>query len=282
MKERFSPAQFKTVITLLALLLGVKLVWFVVETVWLPASGVNYVEEKGGNALYYNVKITPNEAPVPVQQTVKPVENAGSIKDIELLGIYSASDSTVVTVLYKKKTKVLGKGEEINGFVLEGAEKRAAVFSKSGKRYTLELLKPKKSTGKSTFSIATPEPTPSKAEEKDRPEGEIVTEGDRILVDKSLVTYYADNMDDILNDVGFAPEEDKGSLGGFRVSFLKKGSHFEQLGLKRGDVITSINGQEIRSYNDAVEVYKNIKNLDGLNLTIIRGKKEMELEYEIN
>ncbi len=74
---------------------------------------------KGGKALYYRVKLSPNEAPAPT--TTKPLQTAGSIKDIKLLAIYNASDVTVVTVEYKRKTKVLAKGEAINGFVLEGA-----------------------------------------------------------------------------------------------------------------------------------------------------------------
>ena len=75
----------------------------------MPTSGVDHVEEKGGKALYYRVKLSPNGAPAPTTDK-KPVQIAGSIKDIRLLAIYNASDVTVVTVEYKRKTKVLAKG----------------------------------------------------------------------------------------------------------------------------------------------------------------------------
>ena len=96
-------------------------------------------QQKGGKALYYRVKLSPNEAPPPTSVT-KPVQVVGSIKDITLLAIYNASDITVVTVEYKRKTKVLSKGEAINGFVLEGAGNNYATFSKNAKIYKIPLV----------------------------------------------------------------------------------------------------------------------------------------------
>ena len=110
MKHLFKPQVVKGLWALLILLLVVKSVWFFVEVLWLPTIGVDHVEEKGGKALYYRVKLSPNEAPAPTT-TKRPVQTAGSIKDIKLLAIYNASDVTVVTVEYKRKTKVLAKGE---------------------------------------------------------------------------------------------------------------------------------------------------------------------------
>ena len=64
---------------------------------------------------------------------------SGSIRDITLLAIYNASDATVITVSHKKKTKVLGLGENINGFVLEGAGHDFATFRKDAKTYRTEM-----------------------------------------------------------------------------------------------------------------------------------------------
>ena len=283
MKHLFKPEVLKWLIASLLLLLILKLLWFIIEVVWLPSSGVDHIEERGGKALYYRVKLTPNEAPAPQKPKVtRPVKSGGSIKDIELLAIYNASDITVVTVSYKRKTKVLSKGEEINGYVLESAESRFATFSKASKSYTISLIKSKKedaSVGK--IKDAT---TPSKAESVSttKAEGEIIDAGDHKIVDRSLVEHYGKNMKEVMKDIGIADEKDGNDLKGFRVTFVRKNSPFSKLGLRRGDVIRSINGQEITSYNTALNVYKNIDKMDGLSLTVTRGKEEMELEYEIN
>ena len=278
MKPLFKPERVKGLWMLLGLLLVVKMLWFAVEVIWLPTTGVEYSEEKGPKALYYRVKLSPNEAFAPTATPTAPIEVAGSIKDITLLAIYNASDSTVVTVEYKRKTKVLAKGEEINGFVLEGAGSNYATFSKDAKTYKVDLQI--KTKGNSTINSITPSSadTPSAS----KPEGEVIDAGDHKIVDKSLVAYYAKNMDDIYKNIGIAEVKKGNVLEGFRVSFIRKGSPFEKLGMKRGDVIKSINGQKIDSYNVAFDIYKNIENINNLTLVIERGKEEMELEYEVN
>jgi general secretion pathway protein C len=277
MKHLFKPQVVKGLWTLLILLLVVKSIWFFVELLWLPTIGVEHMEKKGGKALYYRVKLSPNEAPEPTT-TQKPVQTAGSIKDIKLLAIYNASDITVVTVEHKRKTKVLAKGEEINGFVLEGAGSNYATFSKNAKMYKIHLIISTKGddTIKSTKSSSSSVSTVNKVE------GDVVDAGDHKIIDKSLVDHYAKNMDDIYKNIGISEVKKGNDLQGFRISFVRKGTPFAKLGVKRGDVIKAINGQKIDSYNAAFDVYKNISNIDNLTLVIERGKEEMELEYEVN
>jgi len=118
MKNLFKPEMFKKILSALVLLLVLKLLWFIVEVLWLPAIDIDQEIEQGGKSLYYRVKLTPNAAPAPKKTVIKaPVRQSGSIRDITLLAIYNASDTTVITVSYKKKTKVLGLGENINGFM---------------------------------------------------------------------------------------------------------------------------------------------------------------------
>jgi general secretion pathway protein C len=52
--------------------------------------------------------------------------------------------------------------------------------------------------------------------------------------------------------------------------------------MKAGDVLKAVNGQILDSYEAAFDTYKNINDAEGLTLTVQRGNKEMELEYEIN
>jgi len=282
MKHLFKPQAMKGLWSLLILLLVIKFIWFLVEILWLPTSGMEHAEEKSVKALYYRVKLSPNKAPAPTVEK-KPVKVVGSIKDIILLAIYNASDVTVITVEYKKKTKVLSKGDEINGFMLEGAGSNFATFSKKSKTYKVDLFKSKKDA-KSTSSIKkVPVTSPSKpvAVSKEAA-GEIVDAGDHKIIDKSLFDHYAENMDDIYENIGITEVKEGKDLKGFRISFVRKGSPFAKLGVRKDDMIKSINGQEINSYNAAFNMYKNIQNAKNLTLIIIRGKEEMELEYEIN
>ncbi|HFQ60866.1 MAG TPA: PDZ domain-containing protein [Epsilonproteobacteria bacterium] len=279
MKHLFKPEVFKGIFGVLVLFLLIKILWFVVEVLWLPTTGVDQAARKGSKALYYRVKLTPNQAAAPVTNTVKrPVKQAGSIKEIKLLAIYNASDATVVTAAYKSKTKVLSRGENINGFVLEGAGNNFATFSKQSKTYKVYLVKEKSSGISAVKTISTTGPKSKSA----APKGDVADAGDHKIIDRSLLDHYAKNMDDIYKNIGIGEVRKGKDLAGFRITFVRKDSPFAKLGIRRDDVIKSINGQEINSYNAAFGVYKNIQDIDNLTLVIQRGKEEMELEYEIN
>ncbi len=282
MKHLFNSTYLKTIITLIVLLLIIKVLWFVVEVTQLPTAGVDQVKETGVKALYYRVKLTPNEAPAPVKKKPRKVKKpVGNIKDITLYAIYNGSDVTVVTIGYKGKTKVLSKGDEINGFVLEGAGSNYATFSKASKTYRVNLVKSKQSTRNSVKKVREAMSEEKKPSSSDMPEGDITDAGDHKIVDRSLIDHYAKNMDDIYKNIGITESKKNGEMQ-FKISFVRKNSPFAKLGVKRGDVIKSVNGQEINSYNAAFDMYKNIKNIENLTLVIQRGKEEMELEYEIN
>ena len=277
MKHLFKPEILKGLWTLLIVLLVIKVLWFLFAVVWLPSSGLDQLEERGGKALYYRAKLSPNEAPAPtIRKKVVPI--TGSIGDITLLAIYNASDVTVVTIEYKRKTKVLARGDEINGFALEGAGNNYATFSKNGKMYKVTLRIISKGNG----SIQASKPASAPSSRKRKVEGEVVDAGDHKIVDRSLLEHYTQNMDDIYKNIGIKEIKKGKELEGFSISFIRKGSPFAKLGLKRGDVIQSINGQKIDSHKAAFEMYKNMKDIDNLSLVIKRGKEEMELEYEIN
>jgi general secretion pathway protein C len=279
MKHLFKPRILKWIVVLLVVVLAVKLVWLAVEMTLLPTVGVNQAEEVGGKSLYYRVELSSNKVAAP--KKVEKRKPAGSIRDIELLAIYNAADTTVVTVMYKQKTKVLARGEEINGFILEGAGSNYAIFSKKGKNYRVDLIKGKKGTGSGSIRTVMPA-TSSDVAAASRTEGEVTDAGDHKIVDRSLLKHYAKNMDDIYKNIGIAEIKEGSTLKGFKITFVKRGSPFAKLGVRRGDIIKSINGQEINSYNSAFNMYKNIQNVDNLTLVIQRGKEEMELEYEIN
>ncbi len=280
MKHLFKPERFYGLLLFLGTLLAVKLLWFIVEVVWLPSSGKDHIEERGGKSLYYRTKLTSPESAVPIVKKPLPSPKpVGSIKDIKLLGIYHASDATVVTVLYKGKTKVLAQGEVVNGFTLETAGSDYALFGKHGKSYRVDLLRKQNTANRSSIR---PVLFSKKRKDSSMAEGEIVDAGDHRIVDKNLIQHYAGNMQEIMKNIGIVEVKDGQALKGFRVTFVRRNTPFAKLGLRRGDIIKAVNGQEINTYSAAMNVYKHINEMENLTLTIKRGKEEMELEYEIN
>jgi general secretion pathway protein C len=74
-------------------------------------------------------------------------------------------------------------------------------------------------------------------------------------------------------------------LKGFRLSGVFKGTLPNLLGLKTGDVITSINGQSLESIDGATQMYMSLRTASALSVEFTRSKggerQENKLEVEI-
>lgn len=281
MKNLFKPEMIKIFISALMTILIVKLLWVVVQIIWLTPKDIDQMEDQSSKALYYRVKLTPSDAPAPQKVVVKPTKKiAGSIKEITLLAVYNASDISVVTVEYRRKSKVLATGETINGFTLEGAGKDFAMFSKNNKNYKVMLAKTTQSP--SVMNSIREVSTKNILSGSNRALGEVTNEGDIKIIDRSLLEHYAEDLNDVYKNIGISESKKGKDVTEFKINFIRKDSPFAKLGLQRDDVIKSVNGKEMTNYKAAFGFYKELKDIDNLSLVIMRGKEEMELEYEIN
>ncbi len=281
MKHLFKPENIKTLIVILSLMLSVKLGWFVVEMTLLNAKGVDYKKPLEAKALYYRTKFATQKLKQKKVVKAKPLSN---IRSLKLIALYRSSDSIVITVSKKGKTSVLVKGDQIDGYVLDDATAEEAIFLRDGKSYRLRLLEPNKNLRAKSSVKYIPAKTkkPKKKKTPDAPVGEVTDADGLVVVDRTLLEHYSKNMKNIWKNIGIKELKEDGRIIGFKVNFVKRESDFAKLGLRRGDVIKSINGQELNSYSGAFNIYKNVDSMDSLTLKIKRGKEEMELEYEIN
>jgi general secretion pathway protein C len=279
MKNLFKIENIKFSLTVLALLLVIKLSWFSVQVLFLSVKDIDQAKDQSTKALYYRAKLTPRHIPAPIKKVKKTAPKiVGSIKEITLLAIYNDEDISVITIFYKKRSKVLGIGDIVNNFIFEGAGINFAMFSRNDENYKVMLAE----KGKSEVSLDRSSPSEDSEKKPDGPIGEIVNEGSAKIIDRSLIEHYAENMDDIYKNIGIKEVHGKKGLEGFKISFIKHGSPFSKLGIKRNDVIKSINGQAMTDYKAGFSVYKGIKDTENLSIVVVRDNEEMELEYEIN
>lgn len=69
---------------------------------------------------------------------------------------------------------------------------------------------------------------------------------------------------------------------GFKIIDIQKGSIYQKIGLKKGDVITQINGVKLKSIEEFTAIWSEFKNGQKAELTIERGGKAKTLIYTIN
>ncbi|HHD83272.1 MAG TPA: PDZ domain-containing protein [Campylobacteraceae bacterium] len=205
---------------------------------------------------------------------VKQIEANDRIKDITLKGTYLDDVNSFIVIEDQLGTTFLYKGDRYMGYVLKEIYDNRAVFEKNGKHYDLVI---EEKSGKSKKGAA-------RSETASRYTGG--TGGEESFAPVSVtheeVQSYIKNPNKIWRNIRIQEMRKNGQIEGFRVNYVKKGSFFDQAGLKSGDVIKAIDGSEIRTLSDVMRYYNNINNLDGLTLTVMRGGQEIDLEFNIN
>ena len=69
--------------------------------------------------------------------------------------------------------------------------------------------------------------------------------------------------------------------GGVRMESAPPGSLAAKLGLRPGDVIRSVNGQEIASTGDLARLYQQFGTLSRIQAQVQRGSATVDLSYQI-
>jgi len=275
MKQIISPKLFSSLIFFLSIILLVKIAWTVISLMFLPSSGEEFNPKIKPKALYYRVRLN-NEAKniKPIVKN-KPKKILTSMKGIKLIALYNSSDNIVVTVEKNRKASVLSKGDKIDGFVLKSAGSDYAIFVKNAKEFKLTL--------NATKTIKGSQITPSKVTKpkKSNNHKKIKEENGIKVVNRNLLTDYTSNPKKIWKDIGISENKVDGKPYGFKINYVKKGSDFEKLGLKRGDLLIALNAEKLDNLGAVMSFYQEINDIENLTLTIERNGKSEDIEYEI-
>jgi general secretion pathway protein C len=77
------------------------------------------------------------------------------------------------------------------------------------------------------------------------------------------------------------PSRKDGVAQGFKIYGVMRGTLPKLLGLRSGDLLTSVNGSPLNSMDSAMRMYQQFRTASDLSLVIQRKGKEMELDYLI-
>lgn len=273
MKQIINPKLLSTIMFLLSIILLVKVVWIVISIMFLPEAGEELNLTIKPKALYYRVKLSSNAATIePIKPTKKVVS---SMRGVKLIALYNSSDVLVVTIEKNRKTTVLSKGDNIDGFTLKSAGADYALFTKDSKEFKLKLNEVKTVGGRGKI-------TPTKVKKSKEIKSNNIREDNGIkIVNRELLTAYTSNPKNIWKDIGIVENKKDERLNGFKINYVKKGSDFEKLGLRRGDILTAINAEELDNLGAVMSLYGEINNIENLTLTIERDGISKDIEYEI-
>jgi len=204
------------------------------------------------------------------------VKDEVTMTNMILKGLYGNEISGYIIVAMKnkiKKTSIVEVGEIYQGYKLKTILKDKVIFTKNGKNYILEVKEVK--TSKYIRSASGLPAPPSLNSAKSKPiRSNAVSRND--------IKHYIKNPSQIWRDISIGEVKKNNKITGFKVNRIKAGSRFALLGLKQGDLIIKANNVKLDSYRSAMSIYKNINNLDAIEIIVLRNNQEVELVYEIN
>lgn len=220
-----------------------------------------------------------NSAPPPAPPVQEVIPVATPLK-LKLWGVAihtnARSSYSIIEDLGARKQGVYG----IDAAVPGGATVKAIAWDKvildhNGKEEVLEL------TSKSPAGVA-PKPAVGAAPAPPANGGSIqATAENEFLVPRAEVDSALENMSQLFTQIRAVPHFEGGQSIGFRLFAIRRGSLFDRIGLKNGDIITSINGSEMNDPSRAVALLQELREAQNLKVGAIRNQQPLELTYNI-
>lgn len=102
----------------------------------------------------------------------------------------------------------------------------------------------------------------------------------QFIVDRAEIDAAIANIDKLYTEVRAVPHFKDGAPNGLKLISVKSGSLFSKLGLKRGDILKKINGNEL-DIKKGLELFNQLKTETQISLEVERKNEIQTMQYEI-
>ncbi len=174
-----------------------------------------------------------------------------TINNMSLKAIYKNGKNSFIIVNLRGKSRFLNLNDKIDGYKLKEIKKDEAIFEKNGNLYSLTF---KKNKTKYKF-----------------------VKTDNYTISKNTFNEYAHNLSKIWRNIGIIKYRE-----GYKITYIKRGSIFDRIGLKKGDILLEVNGKKLSSDKDAWDLYKNMNKFNYYEIKLKRNNQIKVINYEID
>ena len=113
--------------------------------------------------------------------------------------------------------------------------------------------------------------------------GESPPDGNSEVVElaESDISEALDNLPVLLTQARTVPYFSNGKRDGLRMFAIRTGSFFDKIGLKNGDILKSINSNDLNDPANALQLFEKLKNEKTLTVKLVRNQKEKVIVYRV-
>lgn len=119
-------------------------------------------------------------------------------------------------------------------------------------------------------------------EEERRDESGIEQRGDgEYAVDRSRIEEELENADELSRQARVMPNYREGRAQGLRLVGVTSDSIYSDIGIRSGDVLRTVNGENVSSQEQAMDMFERMRNDDDVTIEIDRRGERQEKSYSI-
>lgn len=167
--------------------------------------------------------------------------------------------------LHNSKTDqklMVKKGSLLDQYKVQKVTKKYVILSKFGENFQINISDDKSSLGVNLDEAIVE-----------------LSEYERIVnVDKVIASI--DNINTILKDSFYFPQISDGKIVGIKLHKLSDHEIVSKSGFAEGDILKSVNGVNIKGFNDVLKLYKVAKTVENMQVSIERDGTEKVLNYK--
>jgi len=170
------------------------------------------------------------------------------------------------------------------GVVVQRVERGRVVFRNGAQsEYIVLGAEPPPVTAVTAVAAAPLEPPPGNDREIDGAAEAISCDAsfNSCTVDKKFVEKLLANPAQLTKQARIVPAVRDGETKGYKFYGIRPDSLPKLLGMKNGDLLTSVNGHQLESLDQAMDLYNKLRRASHLSITIERGGETVQKEIDI-
>lgn len=199
---------------------------------------------------------------------------------LTLLGTIAGDNKTSTAFIEEATTKTQGLykvGDNIQGAVIKSIARNKVVIRMGNRDEVLEMGEDSLSEGATGAGMVTNQ---GMGQTASQPLPAVLTGAERnIAMNRSEVNESLKDLNGLLSQASIQPHSTDGQPDGLAVSGIKAGSIFRKMGLRNGDIVKSVNNEAIKTPEDLINMYNELKTAPDISVQIVRRGQERTLNY---
>ncbi len=242
---------------------------FAAERLAGPAAALNHPRSYYDTIVrrdVFNLTPQPASAPAPVVSESLPIKLLGTSLLTLAKPFVIIQDANSNQALYRLGDEIPGAGKLVE------IRKDSAVIDHQGRRVMIEMPHE---------PIGVPATTGRRTIEHPTGQGVRQVGANQYVVQRTTVDQSLQNMAQLFTEIRAIPNIQNGTSNGFALSEIQPGSIFQQIGLRDGDVLTSVEGQSVSDPAKAMQLLNGLSNRQSISLSVLRDGRPLSFEYAI-